>query len=103
MEWVNSDSGRELAANAQTIQQNARKLRLLTKDGVLTEPLRAAQNLMKDTTHWDAIHGRGPRTDEARGLAFRHINATKSAFGGFEASAVELLSRQSPGPGDELD
>lgn len=93
MDWVDTDSGRAMAANAQLVIQNARKLRLLTNEEALIGPLKAAQGFMQDPSSWDGIHGTsGPSTDQARAAAYQHINRVKRAFKVLEESAAAMLS-----------
>ncbi|WP_167047552.1 RNA-binding domain-containing protein [Salinibacterium sp. ZJ454] len=99
VEWVNTDSGRAMARSMQTVLQNARKLRLLTNDDAIIEPLRKAQGVLADKTSWDAVHGEGQTSPEARSAAYDQINRVKSAFKSLEESAVAALSRPSALPG----
>lgn len=98
IEWVNTDSGRKLAENAQTVQQNARKLYLLTHDVALTEPLRAAQSLMKDETNWTTIFGERASRPNERAVTYRRLYEVTAAFKRLEESAVALLSSPAETP-----
>lgn len=98
MEWVISDSGRAMATNMQTVIRNARQLRLLTNDDAIIQPLRQAQEVLADKTNWDALHGGGQTSPEARTAAYRHINKVKHAFKIVEDSAIALLSSPAAPP-----
>jgi hypothetical protein len=93
VEWVNTDSGRAMATNAQLIGQNARQLRLLTNEQSLLEPLRKAQDLLANgASAFDGVHSRHPSHGADRSKAYAHINHVKQAFHAVEVAAVEILS-----------
>ena len=91
-EWVNTDSGRAMTVNAQMVSQNARRLRLITNDPALLDPLEAAQALMNNPNPFDAVWRAGPSTSEARSAAYRHIYSIRAAFQAVERSTSALLS-----------
>jgi len=92
VEWFNTDSGREMVATAKLISTNARKVRLITADPIILEPLKAAEALMKDGGDaFDSVfvsHGKPDRK-----AAYRQLNAVKAAFDAVEKAAVEQLTQ----------
>lgn len=92
VEWFNTDSGRQMVSDAQIVSSNTGKLRLITNEPSLLEPLQIAENL-SNTTALDGIFGRKPSDGDARTTAYRHLNSLRSAYRNVEAAATELLSK----------
>ena len=94
MEFVNTDTGRAMAVNAQLVQQNARKVRLLTTDQPILNALATAvENLDQGSGAFDPLHVNRPTTLDERAGAYLHLNGVKAAFQALEKVAVETLSR----------
>lgn len=91
IEWMNIDSGKQMVADAQTVKDSTRELRLLVKDAALLEPLAVAFKAFTSPEAFDGVH-RSPSTEEARTTAYRQINLIKRAWATVETAAVELLA-----------
>lgn len=92
MEWVNTDSGRDMTRNAQTIERNIRTLRLHTNDQSLIEPAQEAQLRIKSGKTFAAVSSSGRSDLEVRGAAYQELNLIKRALANLELAAVELLA-----------
>lgn len=91
-EWVNTDSGREMTQNAQSVDRNVRKLRLNTGEESLILPALEAQRKMKNGEAFDVLHSAGRSSGDDRASAYQEINATKSVLAKLEREAITLLS-----------
>ncbi|MFF1876601.1 hypothetical protein [Leifsonia sp. NPDC058230] len=92
MEYVNTDSGRQMATDMETIKDNSRRLRLLTAEPALLVPLQAANEELENVGAFDGIHRDGPTNDDARAAAYRHINSVARTWAAVERAAIELLA-----------
>ncbi len=99
--WANSDSGTAMGTHAQTVHQNARKIRLLSHAPQLLEAVSAAEGTLGDSAHWDAIH-KGGTSGEERSAAYRQLGKVKRLFDAVEAIGISLLTTASNNDGTGL-
>lgn len=92
-EWVNSDSGRAMAMNAQAMEDRARDIRLLTDEPALLEPLTNAKEVMKDGAVFEGLHASGGSSSDVRARAYSRLRTLKSLFAQLEEAASASLSR----------
>ena len=93
-EWVNTDSGKEMAANAQLVHRNTRKMRILGAPAAVLLALDDAEAELSKTDSFTAVHRRAPSTGADRSIAYGHLNAVRSKFAALEAAGIATL--QSP-------
>lgn len=91
-EWVNTDSGREMTQNAQSVDRHIRKLRLHTADEALILPALEAQRRIQGGKAFAVIHSSSTGNEDDRVSAYREINAIKSDLAQLEHAAIELLA-----------
>ncbi|GEM_PF-1730997 len=91
MEYVNTDSGRQMAEDMQTMKDSARQLRLLVSDPELLAPLAVAMQEQSNGEAFSGLH-KSPVTGEARSVAYAHINRVKRAWDSVEEAAVRALA-----------
>jgi hypothetical protein len=91
-EWVNTDSGREMTKNAQSVDRNIRKLRLNAGEEALILPALEAQGRIRSGKAFAALHSKGRSTEDDRVSAYKEINAIKSALAKLELAAIALLT-----------
>lgn len=91
VEWVNTDSGKRMADDAQLVHRNARRIRLLAAPPAVLSALEDLEAQMSRSDLFDGLHGRGPSTEEGRLTAYRHINAVKARLAALEAAGVASL------------
>lgn len=91
-EWVNTDSGREMTADAQVIKRNVRKIRLSTVNPLLVGPALDAQQCFEGGKIFDPVHRDGPSEADDRVVSYQSINAMKAALDALESNAIELLA-----------
>lgn len=90
IEWANSDSGREMTANALTVDRAARNIRLRSSDERLLDPVVTLQGLMKENESFDVIHKKGGRREE-RTAAYRALGSIKRALLQLENAMIEIV------------
>lgn len=88
---MDTDAGRSLGEDVRIITDSARLIRLLVTDDSLLAAVEHAVDCMKDQDGFDGIH-RDPVTDEARGLAYRHIGQVKRAWDAVEVAAISVVA-----------
>ncbi len=88
IDWVKTDSGLEMAANAQMVKKNIRLMKLLTSDAAVLSALAEAEREFSASEKFDGTFGRGPSTDQSRKAAYGHINAVRRRFEELQAAAV---------------
>lgn len=91
VEWVDTDSGRRMTANAQLVHRNTRKIRLLSAPPPVLAALDAAEAELSRSDAFDAIHRRSPSSGDDRGVAYAHIGAVRSRFAALEAAGIATL------------
>lgn len=92
IEWVDTDSGREMTQNAQSVDRNIRKLRLHTGEDSLVLPALEAQQRIRGGKAFAVLHSDGRSSEDDRVSAYREINAIKSSLAKFELAAISLLT-----------
>ncbi|WP_139166396.1 helix-turn-helix domain-containing protein [Curtobacterium sp. UNCCL20] len=92
IEWVNTDSGKAMAIDAQNMEDRTRSIRLLTDDPVLLAPLAQAKEVMKDGAVFEGLHASGSDSGESRALAYGRLKALRALFSQLEEAAAASLS-----------
>lgn len=91
-EWVNTDSGREMTKNAQSVDRNIRKLRLNAGEEALILPALDAQARIRGGKAFAVLHSKGGPNEDGRISAYKELNAIKSALAKLELAAIALLT-----------
>lgn len=97
IEWFETDSGKALLENAQTVDRTAGELRLIVNDAAMLEAISKALELQRDSDALVALLEDSKRTngtsweEGAMSKAFAHYRAVALAFTAVEARAAELL------------
>ena len=91
VEWVNTDSGREMKANAESVHRGVRELRLSSRDQSLLDPATEVERRMRNGDVFDVIHA-GGSTGEARTQAYRELNDIRAAASRLEHAGATLLA-----------
>lgn len=97
IEWPNTDSGRMLRENAQTIERTAGELRLIVSDPALLKTIATALELQADSDAMGELLDESKRTngtswkEGTMGNAFTHYRTVALAFAAVETRAAELL------------
>ena len=92
-EWIDTDSGRQLVADAELVKRNVRRLRLSTDNQLLVRPAVEAQECFEDGKIFDPVSRGGPSQADDRSVGYQLINAMRAALDTLETNAVELLAR----------
>jgi hypothetical protein len=92
IEWVDTDSGREMTQNAQSVDRNVRELRLNTREDSLILPALEAQRRIQGGKAFGALHSDGKSSEDERVPAYQEINAIKSDLVKLELAAIALLT-----------
>ncbi|MEV8213952.1 hypothetical protein [Leifsonia sp. NPDC077715] len=91
IEWFETDSGKQMVEDAQTIKHSARELRLLVTDRHFQNVLAIALDEFTSPEGFDGVH-RDPSDDKSRVAAYAHIRAIKDAWTAVEEAAIEVLA-----------
>ncbi|MET4097432.1 RNA-binding domain-containing protein [Arthrobacter sp. UYCu712] len=92
IEWVDTDSGREMTQNAQSVDRNIRKLRLHTGEDSLILPAMEAQQRIQGGKAFAVLHSNSRGSEDDRVSAYQEINAIKSDLAKLELAAIRLLT-----------
>lgn len=92
IEWVDTDSGREMTQNAQSVDRNIRKLRLHTGEDALILPAMEAQRRIQGGKAFAVLHSNSRGSEDDRVSAYQEINAIKSDLAKLELAAIRLLT-----------
>lgn len=92
LEWVNTDSGREMASNMNLIKANARKLRLETSSRNLLAALDVAQAAVSNPDVFGPIWTGYASKSEDRVVIYRHLNQARRAFLDLEEVGIKELA-----------
>ena len=92
VEWASRDSGREMGANAQAMEDHARSIRLLTDDPIFLTPLAKAKEVIGDGAVFEGLHDAGPSSGESRSQAYARLRAVRTLFSDLEQAAASALS-----------
>ncbi|NED52341.1 hypothetical protein G3I24_15755 [Micromonospora aurantiaca] len=96
IEWVNTDSGREMARNREIIKSNARKLRFETRHPGLLAALDAAETAMGDLEVYEPVWSGSTTSAEERTVVYRHLNHVKRLFLDLESIGINVLADPPP-------
>lgn len=96
-EFVNSDSGRQMTADMQTIQTNARKIRLEVTNPNLLAALNVALEHLDDVGARDPTLRDRASTGEERSAAYRNLFSIEYAFERLEEVAREVFAVEEEG------
>lgn len=91
-EWVNTDSGREMTKNAQSVDRNIRKLRLNAGEEALILPALEVQGRIRSGEAFAALHSGAKSTEDDRVSAYKELNAIRSGLAKLELSAIAMLT-----------
>lgn len=97
LEWPDTDSGKKLREDAQTVRRATGELRLIANDTALLDLTALATSLLTDEKPLAALLDEARRTgaadfsDEAMRNAFRHYQQAAATFDAIEDRAAQLL------------
>jgi hypothetical protein len=91
VEWVDTDSGRQLTADAQTMRDMGPKIHLSVKDLDLLRAVDHALTILDNSAAFNGVYS-GASTPESRTTAYRHINEVKQSWAAVETAAARLLA-----------
>lgn len=91
-EWIDTDSGRQLIADAELVKRSVRKLRLSTDNQLLVGPAMEAQQCFEDGKIFDPVYRGGPSQGDDRSVSYQSINAMRAALATLENNAIDLLA-----------
>lgn len=69
-EWIDTDSGRQLVADAELMKRNVRRLRLSTDNQLLVRPALEAQACFEDGKIFEPVHRGGPSHADDRSVGY---------------------------------
>lgn len=98
IEWFNTDSGKQMVHDAQTVKDSSRELRLLVTDLDFQGVLARALDEFTTPEGFDGFH-LDPSDDNGRVAAYAHINAVKHAWTAVETAAARVVA-DSPASGE---
>ncbi len=92
VEWVDTDSGRDMTQNARILDRNIRTLRLHTDEELLIQPALEVQRRIQGGKAFSAVSSTGDVGRDARIAAYRELNMINRNLTELESAAIELLA-----------
>ncbi|PPF32645.1 hypothetical protein C5E05_19260 [Pseudoclavibacter sp. AY1H1] len=90
-EWVETDTGRAMAADQKLLTDSARRLRLLVSDETFLSTLKYAIDCVNAPDRFEALIKKEV-TDEIRSATLQNVWKTQEAWDAVEAAAIAVVS-----------
>jgi hypothetical protein len=91
VEWVNTDSGRQLTADGQTMRNLGPIIHLSVTDPDLLQTVDYALRTLDNSAAFNGVY-QGVSTPESRTTAYRHLNDVKQSWAAVETAAARLFA-----------
>lgn len=90
-EWVETDSGRAMAADQKLLTDSARRLRLLVSDETFLTTLQHAIDCLNAPDRFEALLKKEV-TEETRGITLQNVWKTQKAWDEVETAAIAVVA-----------